>query len=47
MTHLRHSWFEIPQRSRLTPLPRCAILSVGSTGEQVLPQFMTADKVVE
>ncbi len=41
------SWFEIPQRSSLTPLPRYAILSVGSTGEQALPRFMTADEVVE
>src|SRR5439155_5955704 len=39
------SWFEIPQRSSLTPLPRYAILSVGSTGEQALPRFMTADEV--
>jgi hypothetical protein len=31
------SWFEIPQRSSLTPLPRYAILSV-STGEQALPR---------
>ena len=31
------SWFEIPQRSSLTPLLRYAILSV-STGEQALPR---------
>ena len=33
--------------SSLTPLLGYAILSVGSTGEQALPRFMTADEVVE